>query len=96
MMNRRDFIPLSEYIPIRCCHNSVYLIGNFLRRELDVVHKGLLCLMTTDVHHLYDSEFVGQVHIGDTATPGGIGSHALGASPESAFSRRTDIEIKSR
>lgn len=47
------------------------------RRELDVVHESLLCLVAADMHHLNDGEFVRQVNIGNTTASGGVGSDAI-------------------
>lgn len=33
--------------------------------------------MAADVHNLDDGEFVGEVHVGDTAAPGGVGGDAV-------------------
>lgn len=33
--------------------------------------------MAADVHHLYDGEFVGEVHIGYAAAPGGVGGDTI-------------------
>lgn len=33
--------------------------------------------MTADVHHLNDSEFVGEVHIGNATASGGVGGDAI-------------------
>ena len=63
----------SEHFFFCSVDDCVYLIGG----EFDVVHEGLLGLMTADVHHLYDSEFVGEVHTGNTTAPGGVGGDAI-------------------
>jgi hypothetical protein len=47
------------------------------RRELDVVHESLLCLVAADMHHLNDGEFVGEIHIGNATAPGGVGGDAI-------------------
>ena len=33
--------------------------------------------MAADVHHLYDGEFVGEIHIGNATASGGVGSYAI-------------------
>ena len=53
--------------------DSVYLIGDFIRGEFDVVYKGLLGLVSADVHHLKDGEFEGEVHIGNATVAGCVG-----------------------
>lgn len=39
--------------------------------------KVFLSLMTADVHHLKDSEFVGEVHIGNATTSGVVNNDAV-------------------
>lgn len=39
--------------------------------------KVFLSLMTADVHHLKDSEFVGEVHIGNATTSGVVDNSAV-------------------
>ena len=52
-------------------------IGYFLGGELDVVHEGLLGLVTADVHHLEDGVFMIEVHICDAGASGGMACHAV-------------------
>ena len=33
--------------------------------------------MAADVHHLDDGVFVGEIHVGDSATAGGVSGHAI-------------------
>ena len=56
---------------------GVDLVGDFIGGELDVVHEGVLGFVAADVHHLDDGVFVSQIHVGDSAAPGGVGGHAV-------------------
>lgn len=44
---------------------------------VDVVRKGLLCLVAADVHHLNNGKFVGEIRIGYATAPGSMGSDAI-------------------
>ena len=52
-------------------------VGYLLGGEFDVVHEGLLCLVTADVHHLKNGVLVTQIHIGNASTSGGMACHAV-------------------
>ena len=52
-------------------------IGYLLGGELDVVHEGLLCLVTADVHHLENGVLVAQIHIRDAGASGCVTCHAV-------------------
>ena len=52
-------------------------VGYFLRGELDVVHEGLLGLVSADVRHLDNGEFVEEIHIGDATASGCVGGHTF-------------------
>lgn len=57
---------------LRHCGDFIgYLFGG----EFDVVHEGLLGFVAADVHHLEHRVFVGEVHIGDSCSSGGIRSY---------------------
>ena len=45
-------------------------VGYLLGGEFDVVHEGLLRFVSADVHHLYDGEFVGEVHVSNEIAVG--------------------------
>ena len=53
-----------------------FLAGQAVSR-LDVVHEGLLGLVAADVHHLDDGVFVRQIHVGNAAASGGMGSETV-------------------
>lgn len=52
-------------------------IGYIFGGEFDIVHEGLLRLVTADVHHLENNVFVAQIHIGDSSTSGCMAGHAV-------------------
>lgn len=54
-------------------------VGYLLGGELDVVHEGLLSLVTADVHHLDDVVFVTEIHVGDSGASGRVARHAFEA-----------------
>lgn len=56
--------------------DCIYLVGDFIGGQLDIVHEGLLGFMTADVHHLDNGVFVGEIHISDAAPPGSVGGDA--------------------
>lgn len=54
-------------------------IGYLLGGEFNVVHEGLLSLVSADVHHLDDVVFMAQIHVGDSGTSSGVARHAFEA-----------------
>ena len=52
-------------------------IGYLSGGELDVVHEGLLCLVSAYVHHLENGILVAQIHIRDAGASGGVTCHAF-------------------
>ncbi len=56
---------------------DVNLVGDFVRGEFDVVAEGFLCFVAADVHHLEDSEFMGEVHVGYAAASGSMSGYAV-------------------
>lgn len=67
---------LSPHIILFLRHGGDF-VGYFLRGEFDVVHEGLLRLVTADVHHLENGVFVAQIHIRDAGAPGSVTCHAV-------------------
>lgn len=62
-------------------------VGYLLGGELDVVHEGLLRLVSADVHHLEDGVLVAQIHIGDAGASGGVACHVV-------IARHANIAVK--
>lgn len=52
-------------------------IGYLFGGELDVVHEGLLCLVSADVHHLKNGVLVAEVHIRDAGASGSVARHTF-------------------
>ena len=70
-------ICLSAHFFFCSVDDCVYLVGDFIGGELDVIHEGLLGFVAADMHHLDDGEFVGEVHVGYTAAPCGVGGNCF-------------------